>query len=226
LYRAPKKLLPLNGPNTKTIVYVGRLDRRKGINYLIEAYKELLNQLPNAYLIIAGEGGQRAKLEQKIKSYNLNNVHFTGYVDEDEKRRLMGNADVFVSPAMYGESFGIVLVEAMAMGAPVIGGRNSGYVNVLNGHGQLGLVDPKSTADFAQRMLIFMTDEKVSGLLRGWGLNEVKKYDYPKIINQYEAVYKEAINIRDEQSKPSSSKENEKKQPTLVRRLLVRRHAR
>lgn len=195
LYQPPKKRQPLSGPDTKTVVYVGRLDRRKGINYLIRAFAALEAEMPNSHLIIAGEGSLRKRLEQLAGSLGINNIRFSGYVSEEEKRRLMGNADVFCSPALFGESFGIVLIEAMAMGAPVIGGNNSGYVNVLKGTGAIGLVDPKSAGDFANRLKIFMTDDKMRKLLQDWGLAEVKKYDYPKIIDQYEAAYREALRL-------------------------------
>lgn len=224
LYKPPKKRLPLNGPNTKTVVYVGRLDRRKGIDYLLRAFSVLSGQMPNAYLIIAGEGGQRNRLEQLARSLDITNIRFSGYVSEDEKRRLMGNADVFCSPALFGESFGIVLVEAMATGVPVIGGRNSGYINVLGGHGRLGLVDPKATYDFADRLNIFMNDEKVSGLLRRWGLHEVKKYDYPKVVAQYEAAYQEALSLRNGAKNAKTATDQKKAKPKkLIRRLFVRR---
>ncbi len=227
LYRPPKKRLPLNGPNTKTALFVGRLESRKGVEYLLKAVLHLQELVPNSYLIIAGEGPQRSKLEQITKSLKLKNVRFTGYVDENEKKRLMGNADLLISPATHGESFGIVLIEGMAMGVPVMGGRNSGYINVLNGHGQLGLVDPKATEDFAQRMGIFMTDDKIAGLLRGWGLSDVKKYNYSKIIDQYEAAYKEAIKLRDEKENPiKAKKKDETSNKKTIRRFFVRRHAR
>ncbi len=223
-YKPPKKRLPLNGPDTKTIVYVGRLDQRKGVDMLIKAFGIIQKQLPNTYLIIAGEGPKRTKLEQQAKYLKINNIHFTGYVDEVEKRRLMGNGDVFCAPATYGESFGIVLVEAMAMGTPVVAGRNAGYINVLSGHGSIGLVDPKATEDFANRIMIFMSDDKLAGMLRSWGLREVKKYDYPIIINQYLAAYREAlVAVTDERN---GKAKDEPKQKKLFRRILVRRQPR
>ncbi|MBI4033876.1 glycosyltransferase family 4 protein [Candidatus Saccharibacteria bacterium] len=228
IYKPPKKRLPLNGPNTKTVVYVGRLDRRKGVDKLIKAFAVLSTKLPNAYLIIAGEGPRRNQLEQQVESLNLKNVRFSGYVEDEEKRRLMGNADVFCSPAMFGESFGIVLIEAMAMGAPVVAGRNSGYINVLTGHGKLGLVDAQATEDFAARLELLLTDDKLNRLLRSWGLNEVKRYDYPKVIEKYEAVYNEALSLAvEERNGKLAAKENETRPKRLfVRRLFVRRHAR
>ncbi|MEX0881527.1 MAG: glycosyltransferase family 4 protein [Candidatus Saccharimonadales bacterium] len=226
IYRPPKKRQPLNGPNTKTVVYVGRLDRRKGVEWLIRAFAVLESKMPNAYLIIAGEGPRREKLEQLADSLGIINIHFSGYVEEEEKRRLMGNADVFCSPAMFGESFGIVLIEAMAMGAPVVAGRNSGYVNVLIGPGRLGLVDAKATEDFADRLELVATDDKISRLLRTWGLHEVKKYDYPKIVDQYEAAYKEALQLAVEERNGKSVAKNESGKKTFIHRLLIRRHAR
>ena len=222
LYHPPKKKLPLNGPNTKTIVYVGRLDRRKGVNYLIRAFAALQDEMPSAYLIIAGEGSLRGRYEQLAKSLDIKNIHFSGYVSEDEKRRLMGNADVFCSPALFGESFGIVLIEAMAMGTPVIGGRNAGYIHVLTGTGRLGLVGPKSIDDFAARLKLVMTDGKVNRLLRDWGLREVKKYNYPKIISQYEAAYKEAL---EQLTNGKAKVKSDESQKRTISRFFVRRHA-
>ncbi len=227
IYKPPKKRLPLNGPNTKTVVYVGRLDRRKGVEWLLRAFAALEARMPSAYLIIAGEGPRRDKLEQLADSLQIKNVHFSGYVDDEEKRRLMGNADVFCSPAMFGESFGIVLIEAMAMGAPVVAGRNSGYINVLTGPGRLGLVDAKATEDFADRLELVMTDDKISRLLRSWGLGEVKKYNYPKIVDQYEVAYKEALHLAmKERNGKSIVKNGAKARRLFIHRLLIRRHAR
>lgn len=224
VYKPLKKRTALNGPGTKTIVYVSRLEKRKGAEWLIRAHALLVDQIPEAHLVIAGSGALYNNLEELTKSLNLNNVHFPGYVDEDEKRRLMGNADLFCVPALFGESFGIVLVEAMAMGTPVIGGNNLGYINVLSGHGRLGLVDPKATEDFANRLAIFLTDRQLQKSFRNWELNEVKKYDYAKIVDQYEAAYIEALaKWRAERHLNGESAKSEKRFAKLARRLSLRR---
>lgn len=225
IYKPPKKRQPLNGPDTKTVVYIGRLERRKSIDRLIRAFAVLSQRIPNAYLIIAGEGQSREKLEQLAHTLEIENIHFSGYVDDEEKRRLMGNADIFCSPAMFGESFGIVLIEAMATGAPVVAGRNSGYVNVLTGSGRLGLVDAKSSEDFAARLELILTDDKINRLLRSWGLREVKKYDYPKVVDQYEAAYKEAVRLAGQKNSRKPVVESDAKKP-FINRILIRRHAR
>ena len=193
LYKPFKKRQPLSGPNTKTVVYVGRLDRRKGIHWLLRAFAQLQADMPNLHLIVAGEGSYRTRLLEIVKTEKIHNAQFVGYVTDEEKRRLLGNADVVCAPALYGESFGIVLLEAMAMGAPLLAGNNLGYINIMTGHGRIGLIDPKATVDFANRLNVFLTDEGLRKFLRQWNLTEVKKYDYPKIVDQYEAAYGEAL---------------------------------
>jgi phosphatidylinositol alpha-mannosyltransferase len=223
LYKPAKKPIALSGPDTKTIFYVGRLERRKGVEWLIRAFAILSAEMPNAHLIIAGEGSRRNSLEQLADTLEVPNVEFVGYISDEHKRYLMGNADLVCSPAMFGESFGIVLLEAMAMGVPLIAGRNAGYTNVLSGHGRLGLVDSESTEDFANRLAVFLSNEPVRRLVRDWGLKEVKQYDYPKIADLYENSYKDAIAVL-RQAKAVQTK-NEKQKRKAIHRLFVRRHA-
>jgi phosphatidylinositol alpha-mannosyltransferase len=188
-----KKKQPLNGPDTKTVVYVGRLDRRKGIHYLLHAFDLLQRQLPQTYMIIAGEGDYRSNLEDIIRDEKIQNVKLIGHITDEEKRRLLGNADLVCAPAINGESFGIILLEAMAMGAPLLAGNNIGYTNVMTGHGRLGLIDPKATTDFANRMAVFLTDDAVRTMMSAWGLSDVKQYEINRIVNMYEEAYRLAI---------------------------------
>lgn len=225
-YKPFKKRLPLSGPNTKTIVFVGRLDKRKGTDLLIKAFALLKQEMPDTHLIIAGSGDRLYNLKQLVKTLGVADVQFVGFVSDQEKRRLMGNADLVCSPAMYGESFGIVLTEAMAMGTPLIAGNNIGYINVMTGHGRLGLIDAEATDDFANRLAVFLTDEAVRRLMRDWALKEVKQYDYPKVIDQYEAAYREAVKILTNSSvKNKSEARNAGKLSKISNRLFVRRHA-
>ncbi|HVS79032.1 MAG TPA: glycosyltransferase, partial [Candidatus Saccharimonadales bacterium] len=151
---------------------------------------------------------------------------FLGFVSDEQKRHLMGNADIVCSPAMYGESFGIVPLEAMAMGAPVVAGNNMGYQVVMTGVGRLGLVDAKSTLDFTNRLALILSEPAVENMLRKWSATESKKYDYPKIVDQYEAAYKEALKLLSEiKNGKQDTKANEPKAKKVVRRIFVRRHA-
>ena len=227
LYRPPKKRTPLSGPGTKTIVYVGRLEKRKGVEWLIRAFKLLSDEMPHAYLLIGGEGGQRWRLEQMVKTHGIANVNFLGYVTEEQKRHLMSNADLFCAPAMFGESFGIVIIEAMASGAAIIAGRNIGFTSVINGRGRLGLVDSEATEDFASRLSVFLNDETINRLARQWSLNEIKKYDYSKIVDQYEEAYRDALlQWRAKRHLNGDNAKNGKGFWKTKRRLLLRRQSR
>lgn len=224
-YRPVKKRVPLKGPGTKSIFYVGRLERRKGVDYLVKAFGELVREIPEAHLVIAGEGGRKSRLQQLVELNKIPNVEFVGYVDDDEKRRLLGNADLACFPSIYGEGFGIVLLEAMAMGVPVVAGNNLGYVNVMKGPGRVGLVDPRSTKDFANRLAVFLNDNDQRKLMSGWGLREVKKYDYTKVVVQYEAAYKEAIMLLRSRRNKQSLVEPDRQLAKLGKRMLLRRSA-
>lgn len=191
------KYRPKRNPGSggkRKILYIGRLEGRKGVNYLIDAFA-ILND-PNSELLIAGNGPNRRKLEARVKSKNLNNVTFLGYVSEKEKIRLLRESDVFVSPAIYGESFGIVLLEAMATGIPTVAANNPGYSAVMQGRGLVSLVDPKDAEQFANRIALMLYDGELGKLWKKWALENVKQYDYPKVIDKYEALYKKLIKQR------------------------------
>ncbi len=176
-----------------TILYIGRLEKRKGVKYLIKATAELQKKRPSVELIIAGSGPDRAKLEQLVKELKLSKVTFLGFVDEATKLELLASSSLFCSPALYGESFGIVLLEAMAMGVVIVAGNNPGYVSVMDGRGKISVVNPKDTEDFARRLELLLYDETLRKSWLNWSQKYVKQFDYKKVVDQYEALYKEQI---------------------------------
>jgi phosphatidylinositol alpha-mannosyltransferase len=177
----------------KTILYLGRLENRKGVRYLLEAFAKLQARTPNIRLIIAGAGPDREKLEQEVQSLGCTQVEFLGYVDEATKLRLLHSADLFCAPAIFGESFGVVLLEAMASSLVTVAGDNPGYASVMQGLGKLSLVNPKDTSQFAHRLELLLYDEDLRSLWQKWAKDYVKKFDFPKIIDQYEVLYTKAI---------------------------------
>lgn len=180
--------------NAKKILFLGRLEKRKGIEFLIDAYSVLKKHYPHVRLDIAGSGAKRKYLEKYVKQNNIEGISFLGYVSESKKIELMNNADVYCSPAPYGESFGMVLLESMAVGVPIVAGNNVGYSGVLSGKGRLSLVNPRSTNDFYQRLEIMLFDDDIRKLWKSWASKEILKYDFDKITDQYEKVYIDAIN--------------------------------
>lgn len=179
----------------KTILYLGRLEKRKGVEHLISAYSKLRETSSDVKLVIAGSGVKSDTLKRAVDQYEVPDVEFLGFVEEEDKARLLYDADLFCTPALYGESFGIVLLEAMAVGTPVVAGSNSGYASVMTGKGRLSLVTPTNTEDFAHKLELMLYDEDVRQLWVKWAQDEVKKYDFPIIASHYEEVYKKALRI-------------------------------
>jgi phosphatidylinositol alpha-mannosyltransferase len=144
-------------------------------------------------LRIGGNGVKKNALLKIVDQYEIPDVTFLGYVAEQDKVQLLADADVFCTPALYGESFGIVLLEAMAVGTPVIGGNNSGYASVMTGKGRLSLVNPLSTEDFAQRLELFLYDDDIRKLWIDWAAKTVAGYDFTVVANHYEKIYKQTV---------------------------------
>lgn len=182
----------------KTIFFVGRLENRKGVKYLIHAFHLLQEKDPNVSLVIAGDGPDREKLEMLVDDLGLKNVTFAGYISDKEKKKYLRTVDLFAAPALYGESFGIVLLEAMASGLVTVAGNNPGYSTVMQGMGGLSLVDPKDSAEFARRMHLLLHEVDLRVLWREWALSEIAQYSYPNVVSQYEEIYQQAIQRYDE----------------------------
>ena len=178
----------------KTILYVGRLEHRKGVKHLLRAYGLLSQELENdVRLLIAGDGPERERLEALAAEFQLPNVEFLGYVSDEQKLQLLASADLFCSPAIFGESFGIVLLEAMASGLPLVAGNNSGYASVLRELGTLSLVDPKDEMELARRMKVFLEETKLRTIWQSWAKSYVEQFSYERIVDQYEALYTVAL---------------------------------
>lgn len=180
-------------PAEKTILYIGRLEKRKGVAYLLKAYAELAARRSDVSLQLVGEGELKSSLKDYVRNNKLPRVSFLGYVEEAEKLKLLRRATVFCSPALYGESFGIVLLEAMASGAVTVAGDNKGYTSVMRGTGRQSLVNPKMTNEFARRLDIMLDDQAIRAAWLNWAQTYVQQFDYPRIIDRYEALYKKLV---------------------------------
>ena len=185
--RTPKR----KGP--KTILYIGRLERRKGVQYLLRAYASLVQANSDVQLVIVGDGPERERLELMAEDMRLPNVQFLGYIDEDLKLELLAGADLFCSPAVFGESFGIVLLEAMATGTVCVAGNNSGYIDVLQELGAVSVVNPHDTPEFARRLELLLQETALRSIWQKWAKEYVKQFSYPGIVERYEEFYREAL---------------------------------
>lgn len=180
----------------KTVLYVGRLENRKGAKYLLKAFQLLQQQYPDLSLLVAGDGPDREKLEMLAEDLDLKNVRFLGYITNEEKVSYLQTCDLYCAPALYGEGFGLVLLEAMASGCVTVAGDNPGYATVMEGLGAISLVNPKHTTELARRLEILLFEPDLRKLWRKWAAEQMPLYDYGHITDQYEEVYAQALKNR------------------------------
>jgi phosphatidylinositol alpha-mannosyltransferase len=123
----------LRTPGMKTLLFVGRMEQRKGFGILLEAYAQLRRRRSDIRLVAVGEGPQREGYERQVDSFGIPDVLFCGRISNEMLPRYYTSADIFCSPATGGESFGIVLLEAMASGVPVLASAIPGFTTVIDG---------------------------------------------------------------------------------------------
>ncbi len=191
------KRLKAYGRNKLNIVFLGRLVKRKGILELIKAYNTLDDATAKkTRLVIGGKGPLRDRAKKMVHSNR--NVTFAGYVSEKDKADFLASADIAVFPSISGESFGIVLVEAMAAGAGVVlGGNNPGYKSVLGPQPYL-LFDPADISGFAEHLKLFVDDEKVRAKMHAWQDEAVGQYDISEVGTSFISIYEECLQARAE----------------------------
>jgi phosphatidylinositol alpha-mannosyltransferase len=199
-FKKPKIVIP-NGvdleifnPNHKKIekfldgkinlLFVGRIEERKGLIYLLRAFSILRKKYRNLRLIVAGDGPEKENCQKFVKEKKLNEVEFLGKV-EKELPSLYVTCDIFCAPSIFGESFGLVILEAMASGKPVVGFANQGYKELLEGKkGSQFLARPKDVKDLAKKLEILIKNKKLREELGQWGIQEAKKYSWEKVTEK------------------------------------------
>ena len=180
---------PSRDGQAPTLLFIGRLEPRKGALLLIEAFAQVRRTHPAARLVICGDGvqaGAARALATRLAVADA--IQFTGRLDEAAKRRLYGEADLFCAPSPYGESYGLVLVEAMAAGLPVVAAGNSGYRGVLTGPGAAGLVPPGNVAELAARLSEFLDAPALCRELSTWGRGHALSADVTTRLADFVAV--------------------------------------
>lgn len=175
------------------ILFVGRLDKRKGFRYLLEAFPYVKQQIPQARLVVAGAftHGQRQRYEAVAQSLGISDIVFTGFVPSHELARLYRTADVFCAPSTGGESFGIILLEAMAMGKPIVASDIPGYRGLIR-HGEEGLlVQPKKPQSVTDALIHLLRDANLRQQMGEKGRLKSIDYSWEKIASRLIAYYRE-----------------------------------
>ena len=172
-----------------TVVFLGRMDEpRKGLDILLGAMPALVRAHPGVHLYVAGRGDIDAARKSVPRDYR-DAVTFLGLVDEQTRAELLASADLYVAPNTGGESFGIILVEAMAAGAPVLASDLAAFRRVLE-YGQLGTLfpvgDSGALVDAAAELL---GDDVRRGMLRKAASVAVRRYDWSVLCRDVVRVY-------------------------------------
>ncbi len=184
-------------PERLNLLFVGRLDPRKGLDLLIGAMPEILDRTRGrARLLVVGDSYLRPKFEASVPGAARAHVHFLGHVPSADLPRWYASGDIFVSPASGNESFGIVLLEAMAAGRAVVASDIPGYRSVVVPDVN-GLLFPPGDAGALARAVARLADDPERRLLiAGRGRARALEFAWPRITERIEAVYRDALSRR------------------------------
>lgn len=172
-----------------TIGFVGRLDEpRKGLPTLLAALDRVLQFRPGVRLLVTGHGDAEEVLED-VAPRVRGAVTFLGVTSEADKARLLRTVDVYVAPNLGGESFGVILVEAMSAGAPVLASDLDAFRRVLDG-GRVGaLFPPGDVAELSASLLTLLENDARRSALSAAGSEWVRQFDWDIVVDQLLAVY-------------------------------------
>ena len=170
------------------ILFVGRLEKRKGLRYLLGAYRLVKKELPNCRLIVVG-AGKRQEYEKMVRKANLEDVVFTGYVPNEDLPIYYHTADIFSAPASGNESFGIVLLEAMAAAKPIVASAIDGYASVMS-HGTQGLmVPPQDEQTLAAALIQLLGDKPLRQEMGARGRQKAEECSWPNVARMVLEYY-------------------------------------
>jgi phosphatidyl-myo-inositol alpha-mannosyltransferase len=188
--------LPQFMDGKKNILFVGRFEKRKGAKYLLRAIPRIRERFPDTRFIFVGEGRLRRGFQQFVERQGWRDVVFSGYVSDSDLPHYFASAHIFCSPATGGESLGIVLLEAMAAGKPIVASNISGYATVVS-HGIDGLLTtPRSSEELAIAIGYLLEHEPVRQQFINASLHKAREYAWPRVAESIMDFYCELLDDR------------------------------
>jgi len=186
------------------ILFVGRFEKRKGFDYLLNAYKLVKQEIPNSRLIAVGPGVRlRNKYEKRARKNRVSDVFFIGYAPYIELPKYYTTADVVCFPATGRESFGIVLLEAMSVGKPIIASNIDGYSSVLSDGVEGIAVPPRDPGKLAEAIIKLSADEQLRKEMGTRGKPKAVQYDWSNIATKLMDFYVKTLDgIKQAQGTP------------------------
>ncbi len=188
--------LKWNQRNKKTILFVGTLRPVKGVRYMIEAMKIIKEKSPGTRLNIIGDGPDREKLETLVHKLNLQDcICFRGRISNTEIPRHMTQSDLFVLPSL-SESFGIVNIEAMASGLPIVTTNVGGLPEIVKNGVNGFLVEPKNPEALAEKILLVLNDKDLWEKISVQNIETASEYSWNKVVHKLEKAYNEHADVK------------------------------
>jgi phosphatidylinositol alpha-mannosyltransferase len=187
------------------LLFVSRLEKRKGLRYLLEAYSKVRWDFPNTRLIVVGPGTPDKLSYRVISERNLqDHVIFTGPVPYGELPRYYKTADIFCAPATGKESFGIILLEAMATSKPIVATRIEGFSSVLTHGHEAVLVPPKDTDSMADAISLLIRNPDLRDNLGNNGSKMSERYDWKVVAQEVFTYYQKLISEKQKAIEPKA----------------------
>ena len=181
---------------TLNILFVGRFEERKGMIHLLKAYHRLRKRRVDARLLVIGTGPKLREYKRFVGLRGIRDVEFLGRVSDQEKVRYFASADIFCAPNTGQESFGIVLLEAMAAGLPVVASDIHGYKRVVQRNVSGLLVEPRDPDALAAALERLICQPALRVRLGEAGSRRAPEFDWSHVTAQLVGVYDEVIQRR------------------------------
>ncbi|MFQ6015467.1 MAG: glycosyltransferase family 4 protein [Anaerolineae bacterium] len=190
--------LPRFQDSKLNILFVGRLEKRKGFRYLMQAFPYVQAELPNTRLIVVGDYDKDDKKSyvRYARQHRLRNVRFVGYVQPEMLPRYYRSCHLFCAPSTGFESFGIVLLEAMAAGAPIVASDIAGYREVLEHRKEGLLVEPENERALAEAIIYLLKNPDLGRTMGEQGKVKAACYAWDKIAQRILDYYEELLAVK------------------------------
>jgi len=191
-FSAPTRCLPQFDDGMLNILFLSRLEKRKGLKFLLRAFPAIKARVPSARLIVASDGPLRAPYQRWVERHRIPDVVFTGGFPESQKAAYFASADIFCAPSTGQESFGIVLLEAMAAGKAIVASDNEGYRSIISGGIDGLLIEPRNEQALTEAICGLLRTKDMRDQLGRGGRAKAWRYDWryvaADVLDYYQKV--------------------------------------
>lgn len=188
-FATAEPIADLLDPQRPLLLFVGRLEPRKGLDVAVRAFLRLRASHPRVRLCVVGDGPERDRCQQMVPPSIRHDVLFVGGVEQAELPRYHASADLLIAPSTGGESFGIVLLEGMAAGLPVVASDIPGYRTVLKDGHQGRLVPPRDAFALAEAIATLLDNDRLRKAMAAEGRETAAAYAWSLVGSRITELY-------------------------------------